>query len=49
MIFKTNNNNIATGDKNILFNKINARIGAQKIILAHIANKIWVLQRKNAL
>jgi len=28
MIFKTNNNNIATGDKNILFNKINARIGA---------------------
>ena len=48
-IFETNNNtnsNNNNNDNNILFNKISAHIGTQKIILAHIANKIRFSQRK---
>jgi len=36
MIFKTNNNNIITGDKNILFSKIIAHIVTSIINLTRI-------------
>jgi len=36
MIFKTNNNNIITGEKNILFSKIIAYIGMSIIYLTRI-------------